>query len=136
MQDSSSSQDPTHTHGDRKGNVRMLVVSSDTFPPTRVDVAVLFAEELAERRHHFDWLLQSEGPCDRSYMTAWGGGTAWVGPTDLGTSIFHRVRKHCRGIWHDLKLFGLLRKGNYDIIEVKDKFLSGIFAIIAARSAR
>ena len=59
-----------------------------------------------------------------------------MGPTDLGTSIFHRIRKHCRGILHDLKLFGLLRKGNYDIIEVKDKFLSGIFAIIAARSAR
>ncbi len=66
MQDFSSMKNPMHTHGDRKGNVRMLVVSSDTFPPTRVDVAVLFAEELAERRHHFDWLMQSEDPCDRS----------------------------------------------------------------------
>jgi glycosyltransferase involved in cell wall biosynthesis len=48
----------------------------------------------------------------------------------------HRVRKHVLGIVHDLRLFALLRRGNYDIIEVKDKFLSGLFAIVAARLFR
>lgn len=114
-------------------SLRMLVVSSDNYPPTRVDVAVLFGEELAARGHRIDWILQSEGPCSRSYVAEWGGGKVWVGATDTGPSLFSSVRRHLSGIIHDLKLFSRLRSGEYQVIEVKDKFLSGIFAVIAAR---
>ncbi len=113
--------------------VRVLVVSSDAFPPTRVDVSVLFGDELARRGHRIDWILQSEDACHRPYETDWGGGRVYVGPTDLGNSLFNRVRKHLRGILHDLRMFGLLRRGHYDLIEVKDKFLSGLFAVLASR---
>jgi hypothetical protein len=113
--------------------LRLLVVSSDTYPPRRVDVCVLFGEELASRRHKIDWILQSEAPCDRAYEASWGGGTVLVGPTDLGTSLLRRIRKHVRGITHDCKLFRLLRSGNYDAVEVKDKFIAGVFALMAAR---
>ena len=119
-----------------KPRLRLLLVSSDTYPATRVDVSVLFAEELATRGHVIDWILQSEGACEKAYVTPWGSGSVWVGPTDLGTSLWRRVRKHVLGIVHDLKLFSLLKRGNYDIIEVKDKFLSGLFAIVAARVLR
>jgi glycosyltransferase involved in cell wall biosynthesis len=112
---------------------RLLVVSSDTYPPKRVDVAVLFGEELASRGHTVDWILQSEGPCSRAYIEAWGGGRVWVGPTDLGASLLRRVHKHLAGIVHDLRLFGRLRSGEYDVIEVKDKFISGVLGLIAAR---
>jgi glycosyltransferase involved in cell wall biosynthesis len=115
---------------------RLLVVSSDTYPPTRVDVTVLFAAELAGRGHHIDWILQSEAPCPRAYVTPWGGGQAWVGATDLGHSLFHRIKKHVLGIVNDLKIFPRLRQGRYDAIEVKDKFLSGIFAMMASRLYR
>ncbi len=54
--------------------LRILVVSSDTFPPTRVDVAVLFGAELAARGHEIDWILQSEEACPRAYVTAVGIG--------------------------------------------------------------
>jgi glycosyltransferase involved in cell wall biosynthesis len=113
--------------------LRLLVVSSDTFPPTRVDVAVLFGEELSARGHQIDWILQSEAACARAYETHWGGGQVRVGATDLGTSIFRRVRKHVLGIVNDLSMFSRLRRNAYDIIEVKDKFLSGVFAMIASR---
>jgi glycosyltransferase involved in cell wall biosynthesis len=116
--------------------LRVLVVSSDTYPPKRVDVSVLFGEELAGRGHQIDWILQSEQPCASAYVTSWGGGRVWVGPTDLGTSLFNRIRKHLRGIVHDLKLFSVLRGGGYDFIEVKDKFISGVFAVFAARLYR
>jgi glycosyltransferase involved in cell wall biosynthesis len=115
---------------------RLLVASSDKFPPTRVDVAVLFGEELAARHHRIDWILQSEMPCDRSYEQAWGGGCAYVGPTDLGTSLLARIRKHLRSVRHDLKIMGRARSGDYDIIEVKDKFIAGLIGILAARLYR
>ncbi len=113
--------------------MNLLVVSSDTYPPTRVDVSVLFGEELAGRGHRIDWLLQSEKACERAYEAQWGGGMVLVGPTDLGDSLLHRVRKHLRGIAHDLKLFRLLKTDTYDAVEVKDKFVSGLFALLAAK---
>jgi glycosyltransferase involved in cell wall biosynthesis len=116
--------------------VHVLVISSDTYPPFRVDVSVLFGHELAARGHRIDWLLQSEAACDKAARVAWRGGDVWVGATDLGTSLPHRVRKHILGILHDLKLFSLLKSGGYQIIEVKDKFVSGVFAVIAARLFR
>ncbi len=111
----------------------MLIVSSDTYPPTRVDVSVLFARELAHRGHTLDWILQSEVDTSTGFAVSWGGGTAWVGRTDCGGSLRHRIRKHVLGIANDTKLFGVLRRGNYDAIQVKDKFIAGIFAAIAAR---
>lgn len=113
--------------------IRMLVISSDTYPPTRVDVTVLFAEELAKRGHHVDWILQSEKQLNQSQVVEWAGGKVWVGATDLGNGLLSRIRKHVLGISHDLKLFRLLKSGDYDIVEVKDKFLSGIYALIAAK---
>jgi glycosyltransferase involved in cell wall biosynthesis len=115
---------------------RMLGISSDNYPPKRVDVAVLFGEELAGRGHRIDWILQSEAACNRSYATQWHDGTVWVGATDLGASLLSRIRRHARGILHDLRVFGLARSGKYDFILVKDKFVSGVSALLAARLYR
>jgi glycosyltransferase involved in cell wall biosynthesis len=112
---------------------RLLAISSDTYPPRRVDVAILFGEELAGRGHRIDWLLQSEAPCDRPYVASWAGGRVWVGATNHRFSIFGRIHKHFAGIWNDLKVFAILRGDAYDAVEVKDKFVSGVFALVAAR---
>jgi glycosyltransferase involved in cell wall biosynthesis len=129
-------QTTASTHSSESRRVSILVISSDTFPATRVDVAVLFAEELASRGHHVDFVLQSEGECRRAFMAPWGNGVVWVGPTDLGGSLLNRIRKHVLGIAHDVKMLWLLRGGDYDIVQVKDKFLSGVLAIVAARVCR
>jgi glycosyltransferase involved in cell wall biosynthesis len=113
--------------------LRLLIVSSDTFPPTRVDLLVLFGINIAERGHEIDLLLQSEAACSHAYVASWRGGRAWVGATDLGHSLLHRIRKHALGIANDLRLFSRLRRGGYDAVEVKDKFLSGILALLGRR---
>jgi len=115
---------------------RLLVLSSDPFPPSRVDVSVLFGEELAGRGHRIDWILQSEADCDRGYVTQWGGGTVWVAATNSRNSLLSRLGKHFAGIWNDARVFSLLRGNRYDAIEVKDKFIGGVFAVIAARLFR
>jgi glycosyltransferase involved in cell wall biosynthesis len=114
----------------------MLVVSSDTYPPTRVDVRILLAEELGGRGHRIDWLLQSEAECKRPYVAKLGTGAVWVGATDTGSSRLCRIRRHVLGIANDFKLFGRLKSGDYDAIQVKDKFLSGLLAIMASRIYR
>lgn len=113
--------------------MRILIVSSDTFPPIRVDVSVLFGVELAGRGHEIDWILQSEAACDRPYVARWGGGQVCVGATDLGRSLFRRLRKHALGIGNDFRLVSRVRRTRYDAVEVKDKFLAGAIAAIACR---
>jgi len=116
--------------------MRILIVSSDTFPPNRVDVSVLFGVELAGRGHEIDWILQSEAACDYPYVARWGGGQVWVGATDLGQSLFRRLRKHALGIGNDFRLVSRLRRMRYDAVEVKDKFVAGAIAAIACRIFR
>jgi glycosyltransferase involved in cell wall biosynthesis len=115
---------------------RLLVVSSDPYPPTRVDVSVLFGEELSGRGHKIDWILQSEADCNRAYIASWGGGQVWVAPSNHRSSLVGRLRKHAAGIWNDARMFSLLRGSRYDAIEVKDKFVGGLFAVLAARLYR
>src|SRR5262245_50698170 len=116
--------------------LRILVVAGDTYPATRVDVATLFVTHLASRGHHIDWILQSEAPRRRSEVIPWGNGHVWVGRTNAGSSLASRIAKHVLGVLHDLRLFPLMASGRYDIIQVRDKFLSGVFAVIAARIFR
>src|SRR5689334_5512178 len=116
--------------------LRLLVISSDTYPPRRVDVSVLFGEELAGRGHRIDWILQSEADCNRPYVTSWGGGQVWVAPTNHRRSLLARLSKHAAGILNDARVFSLLRGSRYDAIEVKDKFVGAVFALLAARLHR
>jgi glycosyltransferase involved in cell wall biosynthesis len=112
---------------------KLLILSSDRFPPFRVDLAVLFGKKLSGYGHRIDWLLQSEGDCTAAWVTEYGGGTAWVGRTDNGTSAWSRLRKHWFSIAHDLKVFSKARSKKYDFIQVKDKIIGALFGLLAAR---
>ena len=116
-----------------KSKLRFLFVSSDKFPPFRVDVSILFGKELVERGHIIEWLLQSDETLHDAYQTEWSGCKVYVGPTDNGTSIGRRLRKNLYDIFHDFKMFRVLQKSKYDFILVKDKFISGLLAIIASK---
>jgi glycosyltransferase involved in cell wall biosynthesis len=116
-----------------KSKLRFLFVSSDKFPPFRVDVSILFGKELVERGHIIEWLLQSDETLHNAYQTEWSGCKVYVGPTDNGTSIGRRLRKNLYDIFHDFKMFRILQKSKYDFIIVKDKFISGLLAIIASK---
>lgn len=127
---------PTHPETNTGRKPSILFVSSDKFPPVRVDVSVLFGKELARRGYRLDFLLQSEGPCDRSYETTLENCNFWVGRTDNGSSRLSRLRKHVFSILHDLRVFGLSRQRRYDLLQVKDKFMSALVAIPASRLAK
>ena len=116
--------------------LRILLVSSDTYPPARVDITALFGEQLASHGHQIDMLLQSEAACSRSFVTQWQGGRIWVTPTDLEPNLLHRLHKHLLGLLGDCRILTLLRRPHYDLVIVKDKFLTGLIALLAARLFR
>jgi len=116
--------------------MRLLVLSNDKFPPFRVDVTVLFGKELARSGFNIDWILQSDKACEQDMQAPYGGGMAYVGRTDLGTSRRHRLHKHWLAFRHDMKVGRLARAGRYDVIQVKDKVLATLPALWAARRNR
>jgi len=116
-----------------KGKLKFLFVSSDKFPPFRVDVRVLFGKKMVERGHIIDWLLQSDETLHNAYQTEWSGCKVYVGSTDNGTSIISRSKKNLHDIFHDFKMFNILRKRKYNFILIKDKFISALIAIIASK---
>ncbi len=119
----------------KAGNKRLkfLFVSADKFPPFRVDVTKLFAQELLSRGHTIDWVLQSDEGCKQSYETTWAGSRVWVGKADAGFSRLARLRKHLFSFGHDLLMLKRLKAERYDFIQIKDKYVAALLAIIAAK---
>ncbi len=116
-----------------KGKLSILYLTSDPFPPFRVDISVLFGREISGRGHRIDWLLQDGRDRRKPYTTEWLGSRAFVGPRDNGTSLAARIRKHLYDIVHDSNLFRLLKTGEYDMILVRDKFFAPLMALVAVR---
>lgn len=116
-----------------KRALKFLIVSSDRYPSFRVDLAELFGREMTARGHTIHWLLQSEQSCEKPYVTEWAGGRVWVGSTNNGESRLARLDKHLRSIGNDLRLFKLVREQRYDFVQVKDKFIAALFALLASK---
>jgi glycosyltransferase involved in cell wall biosynthesis len=118
------------------GPLRILFVTTDSFPPFRPAAKAIFAEELARRGHRIDWLMQAESPAIAGGERAFGNGTAYVAETDGGESRWRRLRKFWLGLRNDLKIFGLLKQGGYSLVQTKDTYITALIAIAAAKRYR
>lgn len=110
-------------------NLHFLIIASDKYPPFRSDVAILFGNEISKRGHSIDWILQSEEPCESSYTTKWNNGNVYVGRTVSGPSSIKRILKHFYSVTNDFKSIKLIKNNHYDIVQIKDKFLSSLYII-------
>src|SRR6188508_2446559 len=98
----------------------ILFVTSDLYPPFRPAAKAVFAEGLAARGHRIDWLLQAAEPSNRGGAQPFKGGTAYVARTNAGTGRFERLKRHLADVRNDLKVFGLLRRHRYSLVQIKD----------------
>jgi glycosyltransferase involved in cell wall biosynthesis len=112
---------------------RFLFVTSDPFPPFRPDVEILFGKEFLNRGYSIDWIMQSEESGQRAECVEWRGCKVWLASADAGAGRLDRVRKHVSFLRNDMRVFSVARSGDYDFIQVKDKFLGAVMAIVAAR---
>lgn len=116
---------------------KLLFLSSDRYPPRRVDVSVLFAEKLAvDRGHQIDFILQSEEDCDHAYVTEWKGCEVIVGRNDNRRKWYSRIKKHLFSLAIDLRAITRMRAGGYDFVQLKDKYLSALFLVPACKLLR
>lgn len=119
------------TDSDRK--LRILFVTSDKFPPFRPAARVIFGKEFVSRGHVIDWLVQAENNTGDATDTDFGNGTAYIAQTDDGGSRWKRSRKHLLDLVNDFRMFRLVMRNQYDVIQVKDKYPAALLAILASR---
>ncbi len=118
------------TCGDR---LRILFVPWDRFPPFRPAAKAIFLNELPNRGHQIDWLIQAHDGSVESTVVPISGGFAYVGPTDPGHRILNRLHKHVLNIRHALYMIALARTKQYDVIQAKDNFIAAIVGLTVAR---
>jgi glycosyltransferase involved in cell wall biosynthesis len=111
----------------------ILFVTSDLFPPFRPAAKAVFAEGLAARGHRIDWLMQAAAPTSSSGEQRFKGGTAYVAATNSGTSRWARLRRHLANVLNDFRVFGLLRRHRYSLVQIKDKYLGALPTLLAAK---
>jgi len=111
----------------------MLIITSDKYPPFRVDMAVLFCKELAKKGHKIDFVMQSDRDNNNFYKVSYQRITYYIGSTDNGIKRVNRLHKHILSLINDLRFIRLAKRKNYDFIQVKDKFVAAIFGIVVAK---
>jgi len=114
-------------------SVKLLFVTRDRYPPCRPAAGAIFSEELVKRGHVIDWLLQAEKNQPSATQLPYGNGIAYIGATTDGSSSFKRAKKHIQDLWNSLGVFGLIKKGGYDLVQLKDHYMPAVFALIACR---
>ena len=124
----------TRYQGDQVAKkLKFLFISSDKFPPFRVDVSILFGKEFVNRGHRIDFLLQSDKDCRFFFQTNYKSVRNLVGPTHNGTSFVHRFFKHYLSLRNDLRAIRLTQTEQYDFIQVKDKFIIALIALFLSK---
>jgi glycosyltransferase involved in cell wall biosynthesis len=123
--------DETVHRSDQKLDI--LFVTSDLFPPFRPAAKAVFAEGLAARGHRIDWLLQAAEPASSSGTQPFKGGIAYVAPTNAGNTRLARLKRYLADALNDFKVFGLLKRRRYSLVQIKDKYFGALLAIAAAK---
>jgi glycosyltransferase involved in cell wall biosynthesis len=111
----------------------MLVVTSDRYPPFRPAAEAIFGYEFSRRGHRVDWLMPTEHWAESGKIIRFGKGIVFAARRREGASRMQRLRNYMGDFLNDLRVFRLLRRCNYDLIQVKDKYVSAVFCLVAAR---
>jgi glycosyltransferase involved in cell wall biosynthesis len=130
--------DPSPPRSSRRDgdSLRVLLVTSDKYPPFRPAAKALFASGIPARGHRVDWLMQAAEPGQPSGRVPFGNGTAYIARTTSERSRLSRLLKYCFEIANDLRVFWLLRGKRYALVQIKDKYFTALPALAAARLFR
>lgn len=117
----------------RPSSLKILVLTSDRYPPIRPAAKALFGEEFSKRGHRVDWLMQAADPATKGGQVEHGNGRVYLASTNSGSSRFQRLKKNLLDIANDLRVIRLALKNRYDIIQAKDKYAPAVLCWLAAR---
>ena len=116
-----------------------LYSAREKHPATRVDLTELFSAGLAEKGHAIDWHMQADGtqpPAVRKggWIQLNSNERVCVGRSFAGRNVLTQIRNLIAGVAHDLRLFRLAGKRDYDFVQVRDKIFAGMIGMLGAKA--
>ena len=111
----------------------MLFLVGEPDGAERVDVADLFARQLAGRGLDVDYIFFTNEPSGFWQERQWHGARAFVVGRSAMAGIPGKMLNKLIEFATDLRTFWQAVTGSYEIIQVRDKFVVGVLGLLAAR---
>ena len=114
--------------------MRFLYVTREKHPSFRVDLTQLFSKGMAQGKHHYvEWHTQSLDRSDSSVIQLNDYEKVHLGKYLGEGGIITKILNKFHGFLHELRILTLVKRGDYDFVQVRDKVLAAYIGLIAAR---
>lgn len=111
-----------------EASYRLFCVAKDRYPPFRVDMTELFSRWLVGTGCRVDWLMARSGPGPSEIVIASPGERTFV----LGSGS---IRARLAGLRLMLRAGLAILRGEYDIVQARDRSTSSLLFLLLARLA-
>ncbi|MCF6209064.1 MAG: glycosyltransferase, partial [Ghiorsea sp.] len=115
--------------------IKMFYSTREKYPASRVDLQDLFSKRVCRQLDiKLDWHMQNMGGLveDNQVVDA-AGETVFLGESSIRQGVLKKIQNQCFAFLHDCKTWFYLRKNNYDIVQVRDKFWVALVALVAMK---
>ncbi len=114
-------------------NAKMLYLVGGPGNADRVDISDLFANRLASYGMSIDYIVYTNKPAPVWTKTEWNNAVGYVVGRVASGGIKAAVTNKMIEIAADIRTFWLAFTGDYDIIQIRDKFVSAVLGLVAAK---
>lgn len=116
--------------------MKLLFLTSDKFPPFRPAAKAIFTDEFRRRGHRVDWLIQAEKTDHQRGKITTQYGDLFVAPTSDNQTLKSRIGKYIYEFANNMRVIYLPFRKSYDLIQVKDRYISAVIALVIAKLTR
>ncbi len=113
---------------------RFINSTREKYPTFRVDLTALLSKGLAGKGHKIDWHMQSMEPARSSLEVVNEQECVYVGTTHSGKGVLGKIINHLSALYHDLSLYQIIKRNDYDFVQVRDKAFAALIGLVAAKS--
>jgi len=115
--------------------MKMFYATREKYPASRVDLQDLFSQRICRQLEiQLDWHMQSmSAHAVTEKVQDDAGETVFLGKSSRRQGLLRKLQNQCFSFWHDCMAWSYIRSGQYDIVQVRDKFWVALVALLAMK---